>query len=67
MPNFSYQNIDDCISALDKNEIVGTLFLDLSMAFDLVNHDNLLQKLSMYGLRAQGFCPRLDYIFDLHQ
>jgi len=25
--------------AVDKNEIVGTLFLDLSKVFDLVNHD----------------------------
>ena len=42
--------LDDWISAIDKHEIVGTLFLDISIAFDLVNHDILLHKLSMYGL-----------------
>jgi len=28
------KNLDDWISAVDKNEIVDTLFLDLSKAFD---------------------------------
>ena len=50
MPNCSYQNLDDWISAIDKNKIVGTLFLHLSNAFDLVNNDILLQKLSIYDL-----------------
>jgi len=42
------QNIDEWLSAIDNNEIVGTLFIDLSKAFDFVNHDILLEKLKLY-------------------
>ena len=50
MSNCSYKNGDDWISAVDKNEIVCTLFLDLSNAFALVNHGILLKERSHYGL-----------------
>ena len=33
--------IDEWLSAIDNNEIVGTLFIDLSKAFDLIKYDNL--------------------------
>ena len=35
--------LDDWIAAIDNNEIVGTVFLDLSKAFDLVDHSLLLK------------------------
>ena len=44
------KSIDEWLSAIDNNEIVGTLFIDLSTAFDLVNYDILLEKLKLYGM-----------------
>jgi len=41
--------LDDWISAIEKTEIVGTLLLDLPLAFDLEIHNILLQKPELYG------------------
>ena len=46
--------VDNWINALNNNETVGTLFLDLSKAFDLVNHTILLQKLKLYKVEGHA-------------
>ena len=43
---------DKVTEALEKNEYSVGIFIDLSKAFDTLNHDILLRKLEHYGIRG---------------
>lgn len=43
---------DSISQAVDKNEFAVGIFIDLSKAFDTLNHDILLSKLELYGIRG---------------
>ena len=41
-------------SAIDRKELTARVFLDLSKAFDTLNHEILFNKLEHYGIRGMA-------------
>ena len=53
--------------ALDEDTLVGALFLDMSKAFNTVNHSILLQKFNQYGKRQVELKWFTNYLSDRRQ
>ena len=53
--------------ALDKGDNVCTIFMDLSKAFDSINHDLLLAKLKAYGFSENALKLMCSYLNDRRQ
>ena len=58
---------DKWMEAIDMGLFVGTVFLDLRKAFDLVNHDVLVEKLRIYGLSNSSLEWFQSYMSDRTQ
>ena len=54
--------IDLIIQKLDAGKLPLAIFLDLSKAFDTLNHDILLDKLRFYGITSEGLCFFKSYL-----
>ena len=48
-------------SALDKQAYAGGIFMDLSKAFDTLNHELLLAKLYAYGFDEKSLSLMRNY------
>lgn len=59
--------VDDWIAAIDNNAVVGTIFLDLSKAFDLVDHAILLKKLELFHIDQHACSWFSSYLQDRSQ
>ena len=53
--------------SIDKGELVGAVFIDLSKAFDTVGHSILLSKLSSYGISGTELDWFTNYLFNRSQ
>ena len=58
---------DRWIKSAAAGRFIGAVFLDLSAAFDLVDHSLLIQKLKMYGLSESALEWVTTYLDNRYQ
>lgn len=61
------KTIDEWRVSLDHGECVGTVKIDLSKAFDSIDHNLLLNKLSSYGILDDEYRWFSNYLSDRMQ
>ena len=59
--------ISDTVESMENKKSTIGVFLDLSKAFDTINHNILLQKLDYYGIRGIAKTWFKDYLSNRKQ
>ena len=54
--------IENWLHIIDSGNLTGVLFIDLSKAFDTVNHDVLLHKLFSFGICSNTYSWFKSYL-----
>ena len=55
---------DNIRREIDKGNLVGAVYIDLSKAFDTIGHAILLSKLESYGIKGRELGWFHDYFFN---
>ena len=55
---------DNIRREIDKGNLVGAVYIDLSKAFDTIGHAILLNKLESYGIKGRELGWFHDYFFN---
>jgi hypothetical protein len=58
---------DKWLTAINEGQMVGSVFIDLSKAFDSISHERLLKKLAMYGCASEAIAWFSSYLGDRSQ
>ena len=58
---------DDILTSFEKGQFTLRVFIDLSKAFDTVNHNILLHKLEFYGIKGKCLSWFKSYLKDRQQ
>ena len=56
------QLTDDWLSQIDSKNMVDTVMIDFSAAFDVVDHDIMISKLRTYGFNTMALAWMLSYL-----
>ena len=67
MQDILLRTIDDWKTALDLGDVVATVMIDLSQAFDTINHNLLIEKLEAYGIRRVKLSWFSNYLSERRQ
>ena len=59
--------IDRIVLAMDKGEIPFSVFIDLSKAFDTLDHKILIHKLKYYGVESKALALCQSYLTNIFQ
>ena len=61
------QMYDQWIEEMEDGKLVGVMMIDLSAAFDMVDHRLLMQKLKLFGLQVGGIKWMESYLLNRKQ
>ena len=58
---------DRWVESIEKGDMAGVMMIDLSAAFDLVDHQLLLQKLELMGFEKSAIVWMWSYLYARSQ